>query len=123
MPSDVMADRRGTARFPLILVAEVIKLTENSVLNARSSAVSRSGCYVDTLNRKPQAHRCSCDCGTETKSSRPMRVWSTFAQGSRDGRQLRPQIARKPGRDSGSLVGRSRQQSNLNLMMPFDSQG
>jgi hypothetical protein len=48
--SDVMADRRGAARFPLILVAEVTELTGSTVLSARSSDVSQSGCYIDTLN-------------------------------------------------------------------------
>jgi hypothetical protein len=50
---DVMADRRGAARFPLILVAEITHLSEATVLNARSSDVSRSGCYIDTLNPLP----------------------------------------------------------------------
>jgi hypothetical protein len=50
---DVMADRRGAARFPLILVAEVKQLAESVVLSARSSDVSRSGCYIDTLNPIP----------------------------------------------------------------------
>jgi hypothetical protein len=48
--SDVMADRRGAARYPLILVAEVRGIVDPTVLNARSSDVSRSGCYIDTLN-------------------------------------------------------------------------
>jgi hypothetical protein len=51
--SDVMTDRRAAARYPLILVAEVTGLTDSAVLNARSSDVSRSGCYIDTLNPIP----------------------------------------------------------------------
>ena len=50
---DVMSDRRGATRFPLILIAEITELHESSVLNARSSDVSRSGCYIDTLNPVP----------------------------------------------------------------------
>jgi hypothetical protein len=41
--SDVMADRRETPRYPLMLVAEVTGISESTVLNARSSDVSRSG--------------------------------------------------------------------------------
>jgi hypothetical protein len=51
--SDVMADRRETPRYPLMLVAEVTGISESTVLNARSSDVSRSGCYIDTLNPLP----------------------------------------------------------------------
>jgi hypothetical protein len=47
---DVMADRRAAARYPLILVAEITEVASTAVLNARSSDVSRSGCYIDTLN-------------------------------------------------------------------------
>lgn len=50
---DVMSDRRGAARYPLILVAEITELARSSVWSARSSDVSRSGCYVDTLCPSP----------------------------------------------------------------------
>jgi hypothetical protein len=50
---DVMADRRGAARYPLILVAEVAEANGTAALNARSSDVSRTGCYIDTLNPMP----------------------------------------------------------------------
>ena len=50
---DVMADRRGATRYPLILVAEVTELSGSAVLNARSSDLSRSGCYIDTLRPPP----------------------------------------------------------------------
>ena len=51
--SEVMVDRRGAPRFPLILVAEITGLAESTVLNGRSSDVSRTGCYIDTLNPMP----------------------------------------------------------------------
>jgi hypothetical protein len=51
--SDVMADRREAPRYALILPAEVIELATSAVLNARSSDVSRTGCYIDTLNPIP----------------------------------------------------------------------
>jgi hypothetical protein len=47
--SDVMSDRRDSPRYALTLVATVTELETSNVLNARSSDVSRSGCYVDTL--------------------------------------------------------------------------
>jgi hypothetical protein len=51
--SDVMADRRDSPRYALILSAEVTELFTTAVLSARSSDVSRSGCYIDTLNPVP----------------------------------------------------------------------
>ena len=47
--SDVMTDRRDSPRYALTLVAIVTELGSSNVVNARSSDVSRSGCYVDTL--------------------------------------------------------------------------
>jgi hypothetical protein len=49
MPN-AMADRREAARYPLIVMAEVTVLATGQKLTARTSDVSRSGCYVDTLN-------------------------------------------------------------------------
>jgi hypothetical protein len=51
--SDVMADRRVAPRYPLILVAEITESGESTVLSARSSDVSRTGCYIDTLSPPP----------------------------------------------------------------------
>ena len=51
--SDVMADRRDAPRFALILAAEVVEIATGATLTARSSDVSRSGCYIDTLNPVP----------------------------------------------------------------------
>jgi PilZ domain len=53
--SDVMADRRESPRYALILPAEVVDLATTAVLTARSSDVSRKGCYIDTLNPVPLA--------------------------------------------------------------------
>ncbi len=47
---DVMADRRDAFRYPLILVAEITELASGTKLIARTSDVSRTGCYLDTLN-------------------------------------------------------------------------
>jgi PilZ domain len=51
--SEVMADRRDAPRYALILLAEVVEIATGATLNARSSDVSRSGCYIDTLNPVP----------------------------------------------------------------------
>ena len=51
--TDVMADRRDAPRYALILAAEVVEIATGATLTARSSDVSRSGCYIDTLNPAP----------------------------------------------------------------------
>ena len=51
--SDVMTDPRDSPRYALTLVAVVTELATSNVMNARSSDVSRSGCYVDTLQPLP----------------------------------------------------------------------
>jgi PilZ domain len=51
--SDVMTDRRDSPRYALTLVAIVTELATSNILNARSSDVSRSGCYIDTLQPLP----------------------------------------------------------------------
>lgn len=50
---DRMVDRRNSPRYPLILTAEVTELSSGAILNARTSDVSRTGCYIDTLNPTP----------------------------------------------------------------------
>jgi hypothetical protein len=47
---DVIADRRDAPRYPLIVMAEVTILATGVKMTARTSDVSRTGCYVDTLN-------------------------------------------------------------------------
>lgn len=51
--SDVMSDRRDSPRFALTLVAVVTELATSNALNARTSDVSGSGCYIDTLQPLP----------------------------------------------------------------------
>jgi len=50
---DVMADRREATRHPLIVMAEVTVFPNGVKLTARTSDVSRTGCYIDTLNPPP----------------------------------------------------------------------
>ena len=51
---DVMSKRRNSPRFALILAAVLTEIDSNTRLTARTSDVSRTGCYIDTLNPTPQ---------------------------------------------------------------------
>lgn len=51
---DVMADRRDALRYPLILIAEITEIPSKTKMMARTSDVSRTGCYLDTLNPGPK---------------------------------------------------------------------
>ncbi len=51
--SDMMSNRRKAPRYPIILPAEVVTLSDGTRLTARTSDLSRTGCYVDTLNPLP----------------------------------------------------------------------
>ena len=48
-----MQDRRNAGRKPLILAAEVVEVDSGARLSARTSDISRAGCYIDTLNPTP----------------------------------------------------------------------
>jgi hypothetical protein len=50
---DVTVEKRGAARYPLVLAAEVIEVSSGTRLNARTSDISLTGCYLDTLNQVP----------------------------------------------------------------------
>jgi hypothetical protein len=50
---DVTVERRSAPRFPIILAAEIVEMVGGAVLHARTSDVSRGGCYVDILNPVP----------------------------------------------------------------------
>jgi Ribonuclease G/E len=47
---DVTVERRSAPRYPLVLAAEVVELPRGAKLAARTSDISRTGCYIDTLN-------------------------------------------------------------------------
>jgi hypothetical protein len=47
---DAIAERRSSPRFPLVLAVEVVELPRGARMSARTSDMSRTGCYVDTLN-------------------------------------------------------------------------
>ena len=48
-----MQDRRDAQRSPLIIAVEVVEVDSGTRLAARTSDVSRTGCYIDTLNPTP----------------------------------------------------------------------
>lgn len=48
-----MSDRRITPRYTLVLVAELTDVSSGIKTNARTSDISRTGCYIDTLNPYP----------------------------------------------------------------------
>ena len=47
---DVLANRRGAARYSLIVVADVSDRASEARISARTSDASVTGCYVDTLH-------------------------------------------------------------------------
>jgi hypothetical protein len=49
-----MENRRNAPRAPFIAVVEVIEIDSGTRLSARTSDLSLTGCYVDTLNPTPQ---------------------------------------------------------------------
>lgn len=50
---DVTVERRNVARQPLVLSTDVVELPRGARLIARTSDISLTGCYVDTLNPVP----------------------------------------------------------------------
>ena len=54
---DVAVERRGAAQYSPVPAAEVIELPRASKLSARPADISRTGCYIDTLNPIPEGSR------------------------------------------------------------------
>ena len=48
-----MQDKRSGIRIPLIADVEVTEVATGARLSARTSDISRTGCYIDTLNPTP----------------------------------------------------------------------
>lgn len=51
---EVSVERRGAPRYAMVLAAEVVELPRGARLLARTSDISRTGCYIDTLNPVPK---------------------------------------------------------------------
>ncbi len=54
MPETFANDKRGATRYPLIASAEVVEVETEATFSARTSDISRTGCYIDMLNPSPQ---------------------------------------------------------------------
>lgn len=50
---DVTVERRCAPRFAMVFAAEVVELPRGAKLSARTADISRTGCYIDTLNPIP----------------------------------------------------------------------
>jgi hypothetical protein len=46
--------RRNSPRYLMVLAADVVELPRGAKMSGRTSDISRSGCYVDTLNPIPR---------------------------------------------------------------------
>lgn len=53
----VTVERRGAPRIQMVLAADVVELPRGARLSARTADISRSGCYIDTLNPVPQGSK------------------------------------------------------------------
>lgn len=53
MPN-VSADRRNSPRYSLIVLSTLIETGSDTRITARTSDVSRTGCYIDTLTPVPK---------------------------------------------------------------------
>jgi PilZ domain len=51
--SGSIQDKRSDARVAIIAAVEVIDIASGTRLSSRTSDISRSGCYIDTLNPTP----------------------------------------------------------------------
>jgi len=63
-----MSNRRNSLRFALILVAILTEVESDTRLSARTSDVSRTGCYVD-INPVPQGNS-SASCQAVVRNPR-----------------------------------------------------
>jgi PilZ domain len=52
--ADTTKERRAAPRYALIFLAEVTDRLSSAKFNARTSDVSRTGCYIDMLNPLPR---------------------------------------------------------------------
>lgn len=52
--ADETSDRRNAPRYPLVLAAEVVEPSRGAGLSARTSDLSLTGCYLDTLTPLPR---------------------------------------------------------------------
>ena len=80
---DVSVERRSAPRHAMVLAAEVIELPSGTKLNARTADISRTGCYIDTLNPIPQGSevRLQITHGTEIFATLGRVVYVSYGLG------------------------------------------
>ena len=80
---EVTAERRSAPRHAMVLAAEVIELPRGTKLNARTADISKTGCYVDTLNPIPQGSevRLRFTHGAETFVAKGRVVYVSYGLG------------------------------------------
>jgi hypothetical protein len=80
---DVSVERRSAPRHAMVLAAEVLQLPRGTKLNARTADISRTGCYIDTLNPIPQGSevRLRFTHGTETFVAKGRVVYVSYGLG------------------------------------------
>ena len=64
---DAITDRRAAPRYPLVLLAEVTDRLSSAKFTARTSDVSRAGCYIDMLNPLPRGAQITIRLQNETE--------------------------------------------------------
>jgi PilZ domain len=80
---EVTAERRSAPRHAMVLAAEVIELPRGTKLNARTADISKTGCYIDTLNPIPQGSevRLRFTHGAETFVAKGRVVYVSYGLG------------------------------------------
>ncbi|HTB91731.1 MAG TPA: PilZ domain-containing protein [Candidatus Sulfotelmatobacter sp.] len=80
---EVTVERRSAPRHAMVLAAEVIELPRGTKLNARTADISKTGCYVDTLNPIPQGSevRLRFTHGAETFVAKGRVVYVSYGLG------------------------------------------
>ena len=80
---EVTVERRSAPRHPMVLATEVLELPRGTKLNARTADISRTGCYVDTMNPIPPGSEVQLRFthGTETFVARGRVVYVSYGLG------------------------------------------
>jgi len=80
---DVSVERRSAPRHAMVLAAEVLELPRGTKLSARTADISRTGCYIDTLNPIPQGSEVKLRLthGTETFVAKGRVVYVSYGLG------------------------------------------
>jgi hypothetical protein len=80
---EVTVERRSAPRHAMVLAAEVLELPRGTKLIARTADISRTGCYVDTMNPIPPGSEVQLRLthGAETFVARGRVVYVSYGLG------------------------------------------